>query len=153
MRQLKGSRTEENLRAALEREAQDNRRFEYFARRAAVEGRLGAARLFRQIAEGETAHAMGHLEFLEVIDDPPTDGEVGDMRASLQAAIASEKRGCDRYRAFATVARDEGLTEVAEWFDMLAQAKRAYVGSLVRALQLLPDPDAGAPPERASRPH
>ena len=153
MRQLKGSRTEQNLRAALEREAQDNRRFEYFARRAAVEGRLGAARLFRQIAEGETAHAMGHLEFLEVIDDPLTDGDVGDMRSSLQAAVASEKRGCERYPAFAAVAREEGLTEVAEWFDMLARAKRAYVGSLVRALQQLPDSDAGPPAsERVSRP-
>lgn len=137
MRQLKGSRTEQNLRAALEREAQDNRRFEYFARRAAVEGRVAAARLFQQIAEGETTHALGHLEFLEMIDDPNTGGDVDDTRRNLHAAVASEKGGGERYPAFAAVARDEGLPEVAEWFDLLAHAKRAHVASLVRALQLL----------------
>lgn len=137
MPQLKGSRTEQNLRAALEREATDNRRFEYFARRAAVEGRVAAARLFQQIAEGETTHALGHLEFLEMIDDPNTGSDVDDTRGSLHAAVASEKGGCERYPDFAAVARDEGLPEVAEWFDLLAQAKRAHLASLVRALQLL----------------
>jgi rubrerythrin len=137
MPQLTGSRTEQNLRAALEREATDNRRFEYFARRAAVEGRVPAARLFRQIAEGETAHALGHLEFLEMIDDPDTGSDVDDTHRSLHAAVAAEEEGCERYPAFAAVARDEGLPDVAEWFDLLAHAKRAHVASLVRALQLL----------------
>ena len=137
MRQLKGSRTEQNLRAALEREATDNRRFEYFARRAAVEGRVAAARLFRLTAEGETAHALGHLEFLEMIDDPNPGGDVDDTRRCLHAAVASEQDGCERYPAYAAVARDEGLSEVAEWFDLLTQAKRAHVDCLVRALELL----------------
>jgi rubrerythrin len=142
MPQLKGSRTEQNLRAALEREAKDNRRFEYFARRAAVEGRVAAARLFRQIAEGETTHAWGHLEFLEMIDDPATGGDVDDTRRSLQAAVASEKGECERYPAFAADARAEGLPEVAEWFDLLADAKRAHLASLIRALQVLQASDA-----------
>jgi rubrerythrin len=137
MRQLKGSRTEQNLRAALEREAKDNRRFEYFARCADVEGRVAAARLFRQIAEGETAHALGHLEFLEMIDNPNTGSDVDDTRRCLHAAVAAEKGGCERYPAFAAVAREEGLAEVAEWFDVIAHAKRAHVASFVRALQLL----------------
>jgi rubrerythrin len=137
MRQLKGSRTEQNLRAALEREATDNRRFEYFSRRAAVEGRVGAARLFRQIAEGETAHALGHLEFLEMIDDPNPGSDADDTHRSLHAAIASEQGRCERYPAIAVVAREEGFPDVAEWFELLAHAKRAHVASLVRALQVL----------------
>src|SRR5258708_39604609 len=97
MRELKGSRTEENLWAALERESQDNRRFEYFARRAAVEGHVAAARLFREIASGETAHAMGHLELLEAAGDPLLGSDAGaEMRRRLQAAVAVEGGGCPR---------------------------------------------------------
>src|SRR5258708_3493394 len=140
MRQLKGSRTEENLRAALAREAQDNRRFEYFARRAAVEGHVAAARLFREIASGETAHAMGHLELLEAAGDPLNGSDAGaEMRRSLQAAVAVEEDGCERYPALAAVAREERLLEVAEWFDLIARAKRARVTRLLRALEALED--------------
>lgn len=141
MRQLRGSRTEENLRAALEREAQDNRRFEYFSRRAAVEGHVAAARLFREIADGETAHAMGHLELLEDAGDPVMGSDAhADMRRSLEAAVALEAEGCERYPALAAVARDERLLEVAEWFDLIARAKRARMARLVRALGSLEDP-------------
>ena len=140
MPQLKGSRTEQNLRAALEREAQDNRRFEYFARRAAVEGHVAAARLFREVANGETAHAMGHLELLEAAGDPLAGSDAGaDVRRSLQEAVALEEEGCERYPALAAVARDERLLEVAEWFDLIARAKHARVARLVRALEALED--------------
>ena len=135
MPQLRGSRTEQNLRAALEREAQDNRRFEYFARYAAVEGRVAVARVFRQIAEGETAHAFGHLELLEAIDDPFTGAAVDGVRTHLEMAVAAEEGRCERYPAYAAVAREERLPEVAEWFDLLARAKRAHVTSLARALE------------------
>jgi rubrerythrin len=137
MRQLKGSRTEQNLRAALEREAQDNRRFEYFARYAAVEGYVAVSRVFRQIAEGETSHAFGHLEFLEAIDDPLTEGAFDNVRSHLEVAIAAEEGRCERYPTFAAVARDERLPEVADWFDLLASAKRTHVASLARALKEL----------------
>jgi rubrerythrin len=137
MRQLKGSRTEQNLRAALEREAQDNRRFEYFARYAAVEGHVAVARDFRQIAEGETAHAFGHLEFLEAVDDPLTGGAFDGVRTHLEVAIAAEEGRSELYPTFAAVARDERLPEVAEWFDLLARAKRRHVARLARALDEL----------------
>jgi rubrerythrin len=140
MPQLKGSKTEENLWAALDRESQDNRRFEYFARRAAVEGHVAAARLFREVANGETAHAMGHLELLEVVSDPPIGADAGaEMRRSLQAAVALEEDGCARYPALAAIAREERLLEVAEWFDLIARAKQARVARLVRALESFED--------------
>jgi rubrerythrin len=122
------------LRAALEREAQDNRRFEYFARRAAVEGYVAVARAFRQIAEGETAHAFGHMELLEAVDDPLTEAVFDGVHTHLEEAVAAEKGRSERYLAYAAVARQEQLPEVAEWFDMLARAKGAHVASLARAL-------------------
>ena len=64
---LKGSKTEQNLKAAFAGESQANRRYLYFANKADVEGQNDVAALFRSTAEGETGHAHGHLEYLEAV--------------------------------------------------------------------------------------
>ena len=61
---LDSTRTHANLLEAFARESQANRRYLWFAQRADVDGYPEAAALFRSIAESETAHAHGHLEFL-----------------------------------------------------------------------------------------
>ena len=58
--QLKGSKTEGNLKAAFAGESQANRRYLYFAAKADVEGQNDVAAVFRSTAEGETGHAHGH---------------------------------------------------------------------------------------------
>jgi rubrerythrin len=58
---LKGTKTEENLKAAFAGESQANRRYLYFAQKADVEGFNDVAAVFRSTAEGETGHAHGHL--------------------------------------------------------------------------------------------
>ena len=72
MADLKGSKTEENLKAAFAGESQANRRYLYFASKADVEGQNDVAAIFRSTAEGETGHAHGHLEYLEEVGDPAT---------------------------------------------------------------------------------
>ena len=52
--QLKGSKTEGNLKAAFAGESQANRRYLYFAAKADVEGQNDVASVFRSTAEGET---------------------------------------------------------------------------------------------------
>ena len=61
---LRGSKTEDNLKAAFSAESQTNRRYLYFAQKADVEGYNDVAAAFRSTAEGETGHAQGHLQFL-----------------------------------------------------------------------------------------
>ena len=61
---LKGSKTEENLKAAFAGESQANRRYLYFAQKADIEGYNDVATVFRSTAEGETGHAHVHLENL-----------------------------------------------------------------------------------------
>jgi len=63
MAQLKGSKTEHNLKEAFAGESQANRRYLYFASKADVEGYNDVAAVFRSTAEGETGHAHGHLEY------------------------------------------------------------------------------------------
>jgi rubrerythrin len=67
---MKGSKTEENLKAAFGGDSQANRRYPYFAQKADVKGYNDVAAMFRSTAEGETGHAHGHLEYLEICGDP-----------------------------------------------------------------------------------
>ena len=61
---LKGTKTEENLKAAFAGESQANRRYLYFAQKADVEGYNDVAAVFRSTAEGETDTLTGILSIL-----------------------------------------------------------------------------------------
>ncbi|MGB0695163.1 MAG: rubrerythrin family protein [Rhodospirillaceae bacterium] len=135
MADLKGSKTEENLKDAFAGESQANRRYLYFAQKADVEGLPDVAAVFRSTAEGETGHAHGHLEFLEEAGDPATGLPIGDTEANLKAAIAGETHEyTDMYPGMAKTARDEGFDEIADWFETLAKAEKSHAGRFQRAL-------------------
>ena len=132
---LKGSRTEDNLKAAFANESQANRRYLYFAQQADVEGNSDVAAVFRSTAEGETGHAHGHLEYLEQCGDPATGLPFGDTASNLRTAIAGELHDSEQiYPAMARTAREEGFEDIAEWFDMLAKAERSHAARFQRAL-------------------
>ncbi len=132
---LKGSRTEENLKAAFATESQANRRYLYFAQKADVEGFSDVAAVFRSTAEGETGHAHGHLEYLETCGDPATGLPFGDTAGNLRSAIASEtSESTDMYPGMARTAREEGFDDIADWFETLAKAERSHANRFQRAL-------------------
>jgi rubrerythrin len=137
---LKGSRTEECLKQAFSGESQANRRYLYFANKADVEGQMDIAGLFRATAQGETGHAMGHLEFLEQAGDPTTGLPIGTTRQNLAAAVAGELHEyTDMYPSMAKTARDEGFDEIADWFETLAKAERSHANRYQKALADLVD--------------
>ena len=74
---LKGSKTEENLKAAFAGESQANRRYLYFAQKADVEVFYEVSSVFRSTAECETVHALGHLEYLESVGAPAQGEPIG----------------------------------------------------------------------------
>ena len=138
MKPLKGTRTHNNLKEAFAGESQANRRYLYFASKADVEGQNDVAALFRSTAEGETGHAHGHLEFLEVSGDPATGLPIGATSANLKAAIAGETHEyTDMYPGMARTARDENFEEIADWFETLAKAEKSHAGRFQRALDTL----------------
>jgi rubrerythrin len=137
---LKGSRTEQNLKDAFSGESQANRRYLYFANKADVEGQNDVSALFRSTAEGETGHAHGHLEFLEAVGDPATGLPIGGTRLNLQSAIAGETHEyTDMYPGMAKQAREEGFDEIANWFETLAKAERSHANRYTKALEALVD--------------
>jgi rubrerythrin len=136
MANLKGSKTHENLKYAFAGESQANRRYLYFAKVADVEGLPEVASNFRETAEGETGHAHGHLDFLKPVGDPATGLPIGDTVQNLKAAIAGETHEyTDMYPGFAKVAREEGFSEVADWFETLAKAEKSHAGRFEKMLK------------------
>ena len=135
MAELKGSKTEDNLKAAFAGESQANRRYLYFAQKADIEGENEISALFRSTAEGETGHAHGHLEYLEEAGDPATGLPIGDTKINLEASVAGETHEyTDMYPGMAKTAREEGFEEIADWFETLAKAEKSHAGKFQRAL-------------------
>ncbi len=138
MKALKGSKTEDNLKAAFAGESQANRRYLYFAQKADVEGYNDVSAVFRSTAEGETGHAHGHLEYLEASGDPATGKPIGATKLNLAASIAGETHEyTDMYPGMAKTARQEGFEEIADWFETLAKAERSHAGRFQKALDTL----------------
>jgi rubrerythrin len=133
---LKGTQTEDNLKAAFAGESQANRRYLYFAQKADVEGYPDAAALFRSVAEGETGHAFGHFDFLKEVGDPATGVPVGPTVDNFKSAIEGETyEYTEMYPGFAKTARDEGLVEIAEWLETLARAEKSHAGRFAQGLE------------------
>ena len=127
--ELKGSKTEQNLKDAFSGESQANRRYLYFASKADVEGYNDISQVFRSTAEGETGHAHGHLEYVAEVGDPASGEPIGDTQDNFKASIAGETyEYTQMYPGFSKTARDEGFEEIAEWFETLARAEKSHAG-------------------------
>ena len=135
---LHQSKTLQNLKDAFAGESMANRRYLYFARMADVEGQPDIAGLFRDTAEGETGHAHGHLDYLRKVGDPATGLPIGDTKLNLEAAIHGETHEyTDMYPGMAKTAREEGFTEIADWFETLARAEKSHAGRFQKGLDTL----------------
>ena len=132
---LNNTKTHHNLKEAFAGESQANRRYLYFAKRADIEGFPDIGGLFRDVAEGETGHAHGHLEFLAEVGDPATGEAIGSTDQNLKSAVAGETyEYTQMYPGFAKTAREEGFDEVAEWFETLARAEKSHAGRFQKGL-------------------
>ncbi len=133
------SKTHQNLKAAFAGESQANRRYTWMSQVAEKEGLPEVAGLFKHSADGETGHALKHLMFLaDKAGDPATGLPLGDTLTNLRSAVAGETyEYTDMYPEFARVAREEGFTEIAAWFETLAKVERFHAGRFQEALEKL----------------
>lgn len=135
MKPLQDTKTHENLKAAFAGESQANRRYLYFAKVADVEGQPEVAGNFRDTAEGETGHAHGHLDWLKFVGDPATAMPIGDTAKNLASAVSGETyEYTEMYPGMAKTAREEGFSEIAEWFETLARAEKSHAGRFAKFL-------------------
>lgn len=115
---LKGSRTEANLKAAFSGESEARNKYTYFASVAKKEGYEQIAALFLETAENEKEHAKIHFKYLQGI---------GDTKSNLADAAAGENyEWTDMYKNFAEVAEEEGFTEIAAKFRMIGEVEKHH---------------------------
>ena len=106
MAQLKGSKTEENLKTAFAGESQAHTKYLYFASKARKDGYEQIAALFEETAHNEKEHAKIWYKLL--------NGGIGTTAENLKIAAAGENyEWTDMYERMAKEAEEEGFTEIA----------------------------------------
>jgi rubrerythrin len=131
--ELERSETYKNLRTSYFEEASLAFRYRFFAIIAEFEGLDSFAALFKQMAEGGTMSAHGALDLLRGTRDPDSAIPTGGTQQNLESLLQTEiKQYTESYPAMAQIARDEGFTDVASWFDTLEKLKRSHVQKLKR---------------------
>ena len=116
--ELKGSRTEQNLRAAFAGESQARNKYTYFASKAKKEGYVQIANIFLETADNEKEHAKIWFKLLNGI---------GTTAENLLAAAEGENyEWTDMYAQFAREAREEGFEDIAALFDGVGAIEKEH---------------------------
>ena len=115
-----GTQTEKNLEAAFAGESQARNKYTYFASKAKKEGFEQIAALFLKTADNEKEHAKMWFKLLE-------GGEIKDTAANLLHAAEGENyEWTDMYDGFAKTAEEEGFTELAAKFRLVAAIEKHH---------------------------
>ena len=115
---LKGTKTEQNLREAFAGETQARSKYDYFASVAKKAGYEQIAAIFQKTADNEKEHAKMWFKAL---------GELGDTAANLLAAAEGENyEWTDMYDTFAKEAEEEGFTKLAYQFRAVAAIEKSH---------------------------
>jgi len=131
MASLKGTKTEQNLLKAFAGESQARMRYVYFASKAKKDGLEQIAAIFSETAVNEEEHAKKFFKFLEggevAITASFPAGIIGETLENLKAAADGENEEWTKvYPEFAKIAEEEGFTEVATAFKMIAKAESGH---------------------------
>ncbi len=113
-----GTQTELNLLEAFAGESQARNKYTYFASVAKKQGFEQIAEIFLKTAENEKEHAKLWFKELEGI---------GDTDANLEAAAEGENyEWTSMYEDFAKTAEEEGFSDLAKRFRLVADVERAH---------------------------
>jgi rubrerythrin len=116
--ELKGSRTEQNLKTAFSGESEARNKYTYFASVAKKEGYEQIAAIFEETAGNEKEHAKLWFKAL---------GGLGKTPENLVSAAAGERyEWTTMYKEFADIAEEEGFTKIAEAFRGVAAIEKRH---------------------------
>ena len=115
---LKGPKTEANLKAAFAGESQARNKYSYFASQAKKDGYEQIAAIFEETAHNEKEHAKMWLKELNGI---------GNTAENLKAAADGENyEWTDMYDEFAKVAKEEGFDRIAYLFEAVGKIEKEH---------------------------
>jgi rubrerythrin len=137
MKNLKGTKTAENLLKAFAGESQARNRYVFASKVADKEGYKQIKNLFIETADNEEQHAKRFYNFLleGLKEDLPTTVDInatypvtqGNTYDNLIAAAEGEhEEASDLYPEFAKVAQEEGFPEVSTAFKMIAKVEEKH---------------------------
>ena len=116
MLEIRGSKTEENLKKAFANETQESNRYTYYAEQARRDGYEQIGSIFDEMAGNENERAKLWYKLL--------NGGIGTTEENLANSINGEQNESneveDTYIDYANTAREEGLDEIAELFERVA---------------------------------
>ncbi|MDD3191651.1 MAG: rubrerythrin family protein [Bacilli bacterium] len=116
--ELKGSKTEQNLKIAFAGESEARNKYSYFAGVAKKEGFEQIAAIFEETSGNEKEHAKLWFKAL---------GYLGKTPENLVSAAAGEHyEWTEMYREFAIIAEQEGFTKIAEQFRGVLEIEKRH---------------------------
>jgi len=120
MKDVKGTKTEQNLKEAFAGESMARNKYSYFASKAKKDGYVQIAAIFEETAANEKEHAKMWYKLLN-------GGKVSDTRTNLADAAGGENfEWTDMYARMAKEAREEGFPEIAEKFEQVAAIEKHH---------------------------
>ena len=117
--ELKGSKTEENLKTAFAGESQARNKYTFFASKARKDGFVQIAKIFEETAENEKEHAKLWYKYLN-------DGIKSTAENLKDAEEGENYEWTDMYSSFAKTAREEGFIDIAQKFEGVAAIEKTH---------------------------
>jgi rubrerythrin len=137
---IKGTRTEQNLLKAFAGESQARNRYEFFAKIAKNEGYEQIGAIFQKTADQEKEHAKRFFKFLmggeaEITASYPA-GKLGTTAENIKAAAMGESEEWTKlYPGFAATAMEEGFPVVSVAFKMIAKVEAEHEKRYLKLLK------------------
>ena len=118
MKDLKGTKTETNLRTAFSGESEARNKYTFFASVAKKSGYEQMSAIFLETAGQEKEHAELWFKYL---------GGIGDVVQNLESAAAGENyEWTQMYKQMAADAQAEGFTDIARKFELVAEVEKSH---------------------------
>ena len=127
MPDLKGSKTEQNLKTAFSGESEARNKYTYFAGVAKKEGYEQISAIFKETADNEMAHAKLWFKHLNGL---------GDTKENLKSAASGEHFEWSKmYKEFAETAKAEGFTQIAAQMEKVAAIEKHHEERYLKLLE------------------
>lgn len=124
---IKGTKSEENVKAALAGESIARNKYTFFSLQAAAEGYSDIAEFFEKMAKNETTHAKIWFNLLY--------SKNGTTMDNLENAASGENdEWSDMYPHFAEIARSEGLMDLAQMFEKVGEIEQDHEKQFLKTL-------------------
>ena len=133
---FQSSKTKENLARSFASECQEGARYQFLAKMSQQQGYEYLSMIIRTLAHNEMSHAqqffnkiveLGANESQNIDIKAGYPFKSGDLLSVIKLEAENERQSAEEiYPRFASIARQEGFSDVAELFEMVADVERSH---------------------------